>query len=162
VTITREFGPTSTTPSGSTQVTVAVHNAGTEDIHNVTVSDVGIETTYPASVSVSGPQTGAATSLGPGEWLNITYTVTFDYEGVYAFDQAQLTYAYNVTTFAKHTHVDGYTVSADPIGLLQALLSEDVFGYPIPAIMVGGVALGAIVNIALMARGRGGGGTYQV
>ena len=159
VTITRTFVPDTTTPGGSTEVTVSVHNQGTQPVENVSVVDDLIQTTYPNSVEVTGDQTGSTPILDAGEMLNITYTVTFQYEGVYAFAPAQLSYDYNSTTFSKHTHTDGYTVTADPIGLLQQMFWD---GYPYPAILGGGVALGAIVNLALMARRRGGGGTYQV
>jgi hypothetical protein len=84
--------------------------------------------------------------------------VTFDFEGVYAFAPAELEYDYGNTTFSKRTHVDGYTVSADPIGLLKSMFMD---GMPFTAVMVGVVGLGAIVNIARMARGKGG-STYQV
>jgi hypothetical protein len=84
--------------------------------------------------------------------------VTFAYEGVYAFAPAVLTYDYGNNTFSKKTHIDGFTVSPDPIGLLQDMFWD---GYPFTAMMGGAVALGAVVNIVLMARGRGG-GTYQV
>ena len=159
VTITRSFDPETTTPGNSAEVTVSVHNKGTVPVQNVNVTDELIGTTYPASVSVTGDQTGYIAALQPDEMLNITYTVTFKYEGVYAFAPAQLFYDYNGTTFMKHTHTDGYTVNPDPIGLLQQMFWD---GYPYTAILGGGVALGAVVNIVLMARRRGGGGTYQV
>jgi hypothetical protein len=162
VTITRSFDPETTTPGGSTEVTVTVANEGTEPIYNVTLVDDSIAATYPNSVTVTGDTSDSTTTLAGGATLSITYTVTFDYEGVYAFAPAVLVYDYGNNTFSKHTHIDGFTVSADPIGLLQDILSQNIFGYPIPAIMVGVVGLGAIVNIALMARGKGGGGTYQV
>jgi uncharacterized repeat protein (TIGR01451 family) len=159
VTITRSFDPLTTTSGGSTEVTVSVHNEGTVPVQNVSVTDNLIGTTYLASVNVTGDQTGYIATLQPGVMLNITYTVTFKYEGTYAFAPAQLSYSYNGTTYSKHTHIDGYMVSPDPIGLLQQMFWD---GYPYTAILGGGVALGAIVNLALMARKRGGGGTYQV
>jgi hypothetical protein len=162
VTITRSFDPETTTPGGFTEVTVTVENDGTEPIYNVSLFDDSIATTYPNSVTVTGDTSDSTTTLAGGATLSITYTVTFDYEGVYAFSPAVLVYDYGNNTFSKHTHIDGFTVSADPIGLLQDILTQNIFGYPIPAIMVGVVGLGAIVNIALMARGKGGGGTYQV
>jgi hypothetical protein len=159
VTITRTFVPDTTIPGGSTDVTVSVHNKGTEPVQNVNVTDNLIGSTYTASVNVTGNQVGSTATLLPGAMLNITYTVTFKYEGVYAFAPAQLSYDYNNVTFSKHTHTDGYTVTADPIGLLQQMFWD---GYPYTAILGGGVALGAIVNLVLMARRKGGGGTYQV
>ncbi|MFW9798453.1 MAG: CARDB domain-containing protein, partial [Candidatus Thorarchaeota archaeon] len=158
VTITRSFDPQTTIPGGSTQVTVSVHNQGTEPIYDLNVTDTMIGTTYPASVNVSGTQSASATQLAPGEMLNITYTVTFQYEGVYAFAPAYLDYSHGNNTYSKHTHIDGYIVSPDPIGLIEQMFWD---GYPYTALLGGGVVLGAIVNIALMARGKGG-GTYQV
>jgi hypothetical protein len=159
VTITRFFDPETTTPGGSTQVTVTVTNEGTEPVYNVSLVDDSIAATYPSSVTVTG-STSSTTAILPGSGgtLAISYTVTFDFEGVYAFAPAELEYDYGNTTFSKRTHVDGYTVSADPIGLLQSMFMD---GMPFTAVMVGAVGLGAIVNIARMARGKGG-STYQV
>jgi len=158
VTITRTFDPETTTPGGSTLVTVTVTNEGTEPIYNVSLVDDSIATTYPDSVAVTGT-TSSTNAIVPGEdTVTISYTVTFDYEGVYAFAPAVLTYDYGNNTFSKRTHIDGYTVTADPFGLLQDMFWD---GYPYTALMGGAVVLGAVVNIVLMARGRGG-GTYQV
>jgi hypothetical protein len=158
VTITRSFSPETTIPGGSTQVTVSVTNTGTEPIYDVEVVDDSIAATYLTSVEVTGSTSGSTALLAAGETLNVTYAVAFDYEGVYAFAPATLEYSHGGNNYTKHTHVDGYTVTADPIGLLQDMFMD---GMPFTAAMGGAVALGAIVNIALMARGRGG-GTYQV
>lgn len=158
VTITRTFDPQSTTPGGSTTVTVTVTNDGTEPIYNVSLMDDSIAATYPSSVTVTGSTSATSSIVPAGGTVTITYTVTFAYEGVYAFAPAILEYEYDGIMFSKHTHRDGYTVSADPLGLLQDMFMD---GYPFTAIMGGAVVLGAVVNIVLMARGRGG-GTYQV
>jgi hypothetical protein len=158
VTITRFFDPETTTPGGSTVVTVTVTNEGTEPVYNVSLVDDSIAATYPLSVAVTGPTSSTTAILPGGGTLAISYTVTFDFEGVYAFAPAELEYDYGNNTFSKHTHVDGYTVSADLIGLLQSMFMD---GMPFTAVMVGVVGLGAIGNIARMARGKGG-GTYQV
>ena len=109
--------------------------------------------------TVTGTNTGASALIAAGGTLVVTYSVTFAYEGVYAFAPAVLEYDHEGNTYSKNTHVDGYTVSPDPLGLLQSMFMD---GMPFTAALGGAVALGAIVNIALMARGRGGGGTYQV
>ena len=158
VSITRTFDPETTIPGGSTQVTVTVTNDGTVPIYDVTATDDSIAATYPTSVAVTGPTSGSEAILAGGASMTFTYTVTFDYEGVYAFAPASFEYSHDGNDYAKSTHVDGYTVSADPIGLLQDMFMD---GMPFTALMGGTVALGAIVNIALMARGRGG-GSYQV
>ena len=158
VTITRTFDPLTTTPGGSTTVTVTVTNEGTEPIYNVSLMDDSIAATYPSSVTVTGSTSATSAIVPAGGTVTITYTVTFAYEGVYAFAPATLEYEYDGIMFSKHTHRDGYTVSADPLGLLQDMFMD---GYPFTAIMGGAVVLGAVVNIVLMARGRGG-GTYQV
>ncbi len=157
VTLTRSFDPETTVSGGSTQVTVSVHNQGTEPIYNISVIDNMIGTTYD-SVTVSGTQSATSAILNGGSMLNFTYTVTFAYEGGYAFAPAQLMYNYNATTYYKQTHIDGYTVSSDPIGLLTQIITE---GMPFTGAIIGVVSLGAIVNIVLMARGRSG-GSYQV
>ncbi len=158
VTITRTFDPETTTPGGSTQVTVTVTNEGTEPVYNLTLVDESIATTYPNSVTVTGTTSRTSATLLGGESITLDYTVTFAYEGVYAFAPATLEYNYGNNTFSKHTHMDGFTVSVDPMGLLESMFWD---GYPYTAIMGGTVALGAIVNIVLMSRGKGG-GTYQV
>ena len=87
------------------------------------------------------------------------YTVTFVNEGAYIFYPASVTYEYDNVTYSKDTHIDGYTVTSDLWGLLQNMIAD---GMPYTGIMIGVIGLGAIVNIGLMARGRGGGGSYQV
>ncbi len=159
VTITRTFDPLTAVPGESTVVTVTVTNDGTEPIYNVTALDDSLAARYPSSVAVTGDTSETSALLAGGSSITFSYTVTFAYEGVYAFQPATLEYEYGGTTFSKNTHVDGYTVSPDPVGLLQDMFLD---GMPFTALMGGGVALGAIVNIALMARGRGGGGSYQV
>ncbi len=158
VTITRTFDPETTIPGGFTEVTVTVTNEGTEPIYGVNVTDNSIAATY-STVAVAGSTSGSEAILAGGASMTFSYTVTFTYEGVYAFAPATLEYNHGNNTYTKSTHVDGYTVSADPIGLLQDMFMD---GMPFTAAMGGAVALGAIVNIALMARGRGGGGSYQV
>jgi hypothetical protein len=157
VNLTRSFDPVTVETGGTTEVTVSVHNQGTEEIYNVSVMDMLIGTTYD-SVDVIGTQSATSAVLAGGATLTITYTVTFQYEGGYAFAPAELMYDYNGTTYHKQTHIDGYTVDADPIGLFQQMFND---GMPFTLGIAGVVSLGAIVNIVLMARGRGG-GTYQV
>lgn len=158
VTFTRSFDPGTTVAGGTTEVTVSVLNEGTESIYNISVVDNMIGTTYD-SVTVTGTQSTTSAILTGGSWLNTTtYSVTFAYEGGYAFAPAMLSYDYNGTTYHKQTHIDGYTVEPDPIGLFTQILTE---GMPFTGAIVGVVSLGAIVNIVLMARGRGG-GSYQV
>ncbi|MFW9964537.1 MAG: hypothetical protein ACFFCX_13285 [Candidatus Sifarchaeia archaeon] len=157
--IDRTFNPLETTPGGSVEVRVTVQNQGSEPVYNLSLIDYNITASYPYSTTVVGDLSDASTVLAAGETMTITYDVTFEYEGVYAFAPAVVTYVYDNNTFTKHTHIEGYTVSPDPMGLLQQMFWD---GYPITAVMGGAVALGAVVNIVLMARGRGGGGTYQV
>lgn len=158
ITLARTFDPVTVATGGTTEVTVSVHNEGTEPIYNVTVVDNLIGTTYD-SVIVGGTQSATSAILTGGAWLNFTYTVTFAYEGGYAFAPAELSYEYNSTTYVKQTHIDGFTVSADPVGLLTEIITE---GWPYTGAIMGVVGLGAIVNIVLMARGRGSAGSYQV
>ncbi|MFW9958049.1 MAG: hypothetical protein ACFFCT_08260 [Candidatus Odinarchaeota archaeon] len=158
VTFTREFRPDATTPGGSVDVRVAIHNEGDEAITNVSAIDNSIAATYE-SVDVTGTTSGNSLSIPAGEWLNFTYTVTFEYEGGYAFAPALMQYNFNGTTYYKQTHIDGYLVSPDPVSLLIDMFNA---GMPFTGVAVGVIGLGAILNIALMARGRGSGGSYQV
>jgi len=158
VTITREFSPASVHPGESVDVVVAVYNEGPEAITNVTVAESSIADTYE-SVNVTGDTLATSGNIPAGGWLNFTYTVTFAFEGGYAFAPAQMTYTYNSTIYTKSTHIDGYTVSADPLGLLTQMFND---GMPFTGVAVGVVGLGAILNIALMVRGKGRGAPYQV
>jgi len=159
VTITRTFDPLTAVPGGFTQVTVTVTNEGTEPIYNVTVADANITAIYPKSATFTGSISEFNAIVPAGGTVTFTYTVTFAYEGVYAFAPATLVYSHGGNEYSKHTHIDGFTVSPDPMGLLQSMFLD---GMPFTAILGGAVGLGAIVNIVLMVRGKGGGGTYQV
>jgi hypothetical protein len=158
ITVTRIFNPITQTVGGSVQVTVGVHNEGADPIYDVTLTDTGFESIYP-NIAITGPRTASSSVLDAGEWLNITYTVTFTNEGGYLFPAAQLEYQFENKTYSKSTHIDGYTVSPDLLGLLSQMITD---GMPYTGIMLGVVGLGAVINIALMARGRGAGGAYQV
>ena len=158
ITIDRTFTPATLEAGGTVTVNVGVHNEGVEPIYNITLTDTGFSTLYP-NIDVTGTQTATASVLNAGTWLNISYTATFVNEGGYLFSPAQVTYDFNNNTYSKTTHIDGYTVSPNLVGLLSQMLTD---GMPFTGIMIGVVGLGAIVNIGLMARGRGGGGSYQV
>ncbi|MGY5859148.1 MAG: hypothetical protein RTU63_07250 [Candidatus Thorarchaeota archaeon] len=158
ITITRTFDPVGLTSGGTVQVTVGVQNEGVDPIYDVTLTDTGINLIYP-DLTITGTQTAVSSVLAAGAWLNVTYSVTFTNEGGYVFPAATVEYDYENTTYSKSTHIDGYTVSPDLVGLLSQMITE---GMPYTGIMIGVVGLGAIVNIGLMARGKGGGGSYQV
>jgi hypothetical protein len=158
IVIDRTFSPATLATGGTVTVNVGVHNSGTDPIYNLTLDDTGFAALYP-DVTVSGTQSTTASVLNAGAWLNVSYSVTFTNEGGYLFPKATVHYDYEGNTYTKSTHIDGYTVSADIAGLLQQMISD---GMPYTGIMIGVVGLGAIVNIGLMARGRGGGGSYQV
>ncbi|MGY5872674.1 MAG: hypothetical protein RTV72_10545 [Candidatus Thorarchaeota archaeon] len=158
VRITRSFTPDTLASGGSVTVQVSVHNEGTEPIENITIQDTGFSALYP-NLTITGTQTTTSSVIDANEWLNITYTATFVNEGGYLFHPASVTYEYDNTTYSKTTHIDGYTVTTDLLGLLQQMIVD---GMPYTGIMIGIVGLGAIVNIGLMARGKGGGGSYQV
>ncbi|TFG97316.1 hypothetical protein E4H12_08915 [Candidatus Thorarchaeota archaeon] len=156
--ITRSFVPETIAVGGTVTVTVGVHNEGIEPIHDLVLQDTAISTTYP-SLAIAGTQSTTSAVLAADEWLNITYTVTFVNEGGYKFDPATVEYEFENTTYTKSTPADGYYVTADIIGLLWQMIND---GMPYTGILIGVVGLGAIVNIGLMARGKGGGGSYQV
>ncbi|MFW9844023.1 MAG: hypothetical protein ACFFEV_05580 [Candidatus Thorarchaeota archaeon] len=158
ITIHRTFSPATLTTGGTVTVNVGVHNEGVAPIYNLVLDDSAISTTYPG-IPVTGTQSTTSSVLDAGDWLNISYTVTFANEGGYVFYPASVEYEYENQTYTKRTHTDGYSVSPDLVGLLSQMISE---GMPFTGIAVGVVGLGAIINIAMMARGRGAGGSYQV
>lgn len=158
VTITRTFTPASVGVGGTVTVNVGVQNAGADPIYDISLADTAIGVTYP-DIPITGTQTATSAVLDAGEWLNLTYTVTFANEGGYKFDPAVVSYEFENTTYYKSSHTDGYFVSSDPLGLIYQMIAD---GMPFTGIAIGVVGLGAIVNIGLMARGRGGGGSYQV
>ncbi|TFH06479.1 MAG: hypothetical protein E4H14_10780 [Candidatus Thorarchaeota archaeon] len=158
ITIHRTFSPATLTAGGTVTVSVGVHNEGVEPIYDVTLEDTSINDTYP-TLAVSGTQTATSAVLNAGAWLNITYTVTFVNEGGYVFFPATVEYDFENQTYSKSTHTDGYTVSPDIAGLLTQMISD---GWPYTGVMIGVVGLGAVFSIVRLARGRGGGGSYQV
>ena len=158
IVIDRTFSPATLTSGGSVTVNVGIHNEGVDPIYNITLDDSSIGTTYPG-IPVDGIQTATSAVLAPDAWLNITYTVTFANEGGYVFYPATVEYDYEGETYSKRTHTDGYSVGPDLAGLLTQMITD---GMPFTGIAVGVVGLGAIINIAMMARGRGAGGSYQV
>jgi hypothetical protein len=159
VTITRTFTPATTSPGGSTLVTVTVTNMGPEEVYNVTVSDVGFASRYPLTTVTGDTSANTAVLLaGTENSLNITYTVEFPNEGRYTFDNAEVTYEFEGNDFTKRTHVDAFDVTADPVGLLSQMISD---GWPYTGIVIGVVGLGAVINIVMMFRGKGG-SVYQV
>jgi len=158
VKITRIFTPASVASGGTVTVNVGVQNAGNDPIYNISLSDTSIGVTYPG-IPITGTQTATSSVLDAGEWLNITYFVTFENEGGYKFDPATVSYDFDNTTYVKSSHTDGYYVSSDPLSLIYNMIAD---GMPFTGIAIGVVGLGAIVNIGLMARGKGGGGSYQV
>ncbi|MCK4567310.1 MAG: hypothetical protein KAU48_08375, partial [Candidatus Thorarchaeota archaeon] len=158
ITIARTFNPATLAAGGQVTVNVGVHNEGVSPIYNITLVDTLFTHTYP-NITVTGVMSTTSSVLDAGEWLNISYTVTFVNEGGYIFYPATVTYDYDNTTYSKSCHIDGYTVSPDMIGLLSQMIAD---GMPYTAIAIGLVGLGGIINIGLMARGRGNGGSYQV
>ncbi|MGY5878892.1 MAG: hypothetical protein RTV31_01520 [Candidatus Thorarchaeota archaeon] len=158
ITIHRIFSPATLTSGGTVTVNVGVHNEGVSPITDLTLTDTAIGATYP-DLTITGTQTATSSVLAAGDWLNISYQVTFINEGGYVFYPATVEYEYENVTYTKRTHTDGYTVTPDMAGLLTQMISE---GMPFTGIAIGVVGLGAVINIALMARGRGAGGSYQV
>ncbi len=157
ITITRSFAPDTLTPGGTLDITVVVHNEGLEPIYNVSMEDLGINSLY-SNLTITGTQSRNAITLEAGGSMEMTYQITFTNEGGYLFPKASLSYDYSNKTYSKTTHIDGYFVTADPLGLLMQMIND---GMPFTGIAIGVVGLGAIVNIGLMARRRGG-SPYQV
>jgi len=156
--IVRIFSPATLAAGGTVTVNVGVHNEGVSPIYNLVLEDTLFSTTYP-NITVGGVQSTTSSVLDAGDWLNISYTVTFVNEGGYVFYPATITYDYDNTTYSKSCHIDGYSVSPDMIGLLSQMIAD---GMPYTAMAIGVVGLGAIINIGLIARGRSAGGSYQV
>ncbi len=158
ITITRTFSPATIATGGQVIVNVGVHNEGVSPIYDIVLEDTAFAATYP-NITVTGVQSTTSSVLDAGDWLNMSYTVTFVNEGGYIFYPATVSYEYDNTTYTKSCHIDGYSVSPDMIGLLSQMIAD---GMPYTAMAIGVVGLGAIINIGLIARGRGGGGSYQV
>ncbi|MCK5390423.1 MAG: hypothetical protein KAJ36_08025, partial [Candidatus Thorarchaeota archaeon] len=158
ITITRSFSPATIATGGQVIVNVGVHNEGVSPIYDIVLEDTAFAATYP-NITVTGVQSTTSSVLDAGDWLNMSYTVTFVNEGGYIFYPATVSYEYDNTTYIKSCHIDGYSVSPDMIGLLSQMIAD---GMPYTAMAIGVVGLGAIINIGLIARGRGGGGSYQV
>jgi len=158
ITIQRTFDPATLAAGGTVTVNVGVHNEGVDPIYNITLEDTLFAATYP-NITVTGVQSTTSSVLDAGDWLNISYTVTFVNEGGYIFYPATVTYDYENNTYSKSCHIDGYSVSPDMVGLLSQMIAD---GMPYTAMAIGVVGLGAIINIGLIARGRGSGGSYQV
>ena len=157
VTIQRTFSPQTIKPGGTVDVHVVVHNEGLDPIQNVSMADLGIGSLYH-NITIAGTQSRTALTLPAGGYLNITYSVTFPFEGGYLFPKATLSYVFNNETHSKTSTIAGYFVTADPLGLLLQMIND---GMPYTGIAIGVIGLGAIVNIGLMARGRNK-GSYQV
>jgi len=158
ITISRTFTPKTLTAGGQVTVNVGVHNSGLDPIYDLVLEDTAFALTYP-DIVVTGVQSTTSSVLDAGDWLNISYTVTLVNEGGYVFYPATVTYDYDNITYSKSCHIDGYSVSPDMVGLLSQMIAD---GMPYTAMAIGVVGLGAIINIGLLARGRGGGGSYQV
>lgn len=158
ITIARSFSPATLAAGGAVTVNVGVHNEGVSPIYNIVLEDTMFAATYP-NITVTGVQSTTSSVLDAGDWLNISYTVTFVNEGGYIFYPATVSYDYDNITYSKSCHIDGYSVSPDMVGLLSQMIAD---GMPYTAMAIGVVGLGAIINIGLLARGRGSGGSYQV
>lgn len=160
VRIVRSFSPAVLTLGGTVTVKVDVINEGSEPIYNLTVQDIGINGLY-GNLTIEGVQSQTSAFLEGEHTWNMTYYVTFVNEGGYLFPQASLSYDYENRTYTKTTYIDGYYVKSDPYGLIMQMIND---GMPFTGIAIGVVGLGALINIGLMVRGRGGhtGGSYQV
>jgi hypothetical protein len=157
VTLQRTFSPDTTTPGGSTTVTVTVTNEGTDPISNLVITDDQLASTY-SSVSVSGSTSNTIASLAGGASATLTYTVSFTNEGGYTFYPARISYEYQSNTYQKSSVRQQYTVTPDVAGLLINGLLD---GMPYTGVAVGIVVLVGIYSIAGIFKSRGK-GTFQV
>jgi hypothetical protein len=157
VTIQRTFSPDTTTPGGSTTVTVTVTNEGTETISNLVITDDQLASTY-SSVSVSGSTSNTIASLAGGASATLTYTVSFTNEGGYTFYPARISYEYQSNTYQKSSVRQQYTVTPDVAGLLINGLLD---GMPYTGVAVGIVVLVGIYSVMGIFKSRSK-GTFQV
>ncbi len=156
VTITRTFTPGSVMVGGTVEVVVTVTNEGTDTVENVSLTDVGFATYYPA-VALTGDTSDGWTSLAPGASETITYSVTFVNEGRYAFPGAELSYDFSGHTFMKDTVDIGFDVNADIGGLIYQSIMD---GMPFTGLVIGLVAIGGIWQIYVLVKGKGSGGDF--
>ncbi len=157
IAITRTFNPASVSVGGTTEVTVTVTNEGDLAIQNLTLSDLGISQTY-SKVSVSGDQVLQYLELEGGEFVSITYSVTFPNEGSYTFPKASLLYEYDGVVYEKRSSTGSVVVEADPVSVLSQAVSD---GWPYTGGIIGLVAIVGIWQIFGLVRGsKSGGGQY--
>ncbi|MFW9920354.1 MAG: hypothetical protein ACFFED_12195 [Candidatus Thorarchaeota archaeon] len=158
ITIERTFSPETTTPGGSTTVTVTVTNEGDDPISNLIITDDDLATTY-TTITVTGDTSDTVVSLAGGASATITYEVTFTNEGGYSFAPVEISYEYDSNTYYKDSPRQGFTVTPDVAGLfVEGLMS----GMPYTGAALGVVALVGLYSIMGLVRGRGGGDTFQV
>ncbi|MFW9907627.1 MAG: CARDB domain-containing protein [Candidatus Thorarchaeota archaeon] len=156
ISIDREFSPDSTTPGGSTTVTVTVTNEGTDPIANLSVVDDQLAAVY-STVAVTGTTSQNFASLAAGATATITYTVTFANEGGYGFAPVEISYEFDGDTYSKRSTRQGYTVEPDIGGLLWGGIMD---GMPYTGVALGVVALVGIYAIWGLTKSRA--GRYQV
>ncbi len=156
VSVERTFSPESTTPGGSTTVTVTVTNEGDEPITDLVIVDDDLAAIY-STVTVTGTTSDTVATLAGGATATITYEVTFTNEGGYTFTPAELTYGYEGNTFFKDSIRQGFIVTADVGGLLYDAIMD---GMPYTGVALGVVGLVGIYAIMGLVRGRE--GAYQV
>jgi hypothetical protein len=156
VTITRTFTPESVMVGETVEVVVTVTNEGTDTVENVSLSDTGFAPYYPDLV-VAGDLADSWTSLAPSASQSITYTVTFENEGRYAFPGAELAYEFSGNNFMKDTVDIGFDVNADIGGLIYQSIID---GMPMTGLVIGLVAIGGVWQIYVLVRGGGSGGDF--
>jgi hypothetical protein len=160
ITVTRSFDPAIMTSGGEVEVTITVTNDGDQPITNVTVDDSGIQSAYP-NLDITGSLTQSIDEIASGDSETIDYTINFENEGGYAFLHGSVNYTYDSKDYTKKIADESYVISSGLVDSIMNLINES---WPYSGMALGIVGLGAVINIALAARGRGGGsgGTYQV
>lgn len=160
ITLERTFSPAVIGVGGSAEVTLTVTNEGDAAITDVQLTDYGFANIY-TTPSIDGSVVGGWTTIGPGESVTLTYTVTFPNEGSYTFPDAQLNYTYDSKEYNKDDGRASLLVEASAGSVFMQGIMD---GMPYTAGVIGLIALVGIIQIARLAKGAGGGGggMYEV
>jgi hypothetical protein len=139
VTLERAFTPEVSTIGSTVTVTVTLVNGDDGPLSDIQILDDGFLDFYP-DLEVTGPLTKSVTSLGVSETTDLSYEVTFAYEGAYTFPGALVNFTFGGEAFTKSFPKMSYVVAAD----LGSVLSQSG---PYTLAFAGVIVLGAIFNL---------------
>ncbi|MHA1917933.1 MAG: hypothetical protein ACTSUV_06445, partial [Candidatus Ranarchaeia archaeon] len=124
IVVTRFFSEYPTTADQPVNITLVVSNQDNVTVTNVKLQDGGILNDYTTVQLVSGNPNGTWTSIAPGENKTLTYSVTFESEGVYTFPRAPFFYDWNSTTYSRSVSITTMTVIGNPTAMALELMND--------------------------------------